>query len=89
MLEAHQFVFDSPYIERNADLAAYAAPSFTPGRPLLDAVMHLTHRIHRDFRYDSKATTLATPLRDVLEHRHGVCQDFAHLQIGCLRLDKK
>jgi transglutaminase-like putative cysteine protease len=85
LLEAYQFVFDSHYIQRNTELSAYAAPSFTPGRPVLDAVMHLTHRIHREFRYDAKATTLATPLREVLQHRHGVCQDFAHLEIGCLR----
>jgi len=52
---------------------------------LLDAVMDLTTRIHKDFRYDAKATTLSTPLAEVLQHRHGVCQDFAHLQIGCLR----
>ena len=85
VLEAFQFVFDSHYIQRNAELAAYAEPSFAPGRPLLEAAMDLTERIHREFRYDSKATSLATPLSEVLEHRHGVCQDFAHLQIACLR----
>jgi transglutaminase-like putative cysteine protease len=84
-LAAYQFAFDSHYVKRNGQLAAYAEPSFPPGRPLLVAVMDLTGRIHREFRYDSKATTLATPLGEVLEHRHGVCQDFAHLQIGCLR----
>lgn len=84
-LDAHQFVFDSHYIQRNAALLAYATPSFAPGRPLLDAVADLTARIHREFRYDAKATTLATPLGEVLAHRHGVCQDFAHLAIGCLR----
>ena len=84
-LEAYQFVFDSHYVQRSTEFIAYAASSFTPGRPLLDAVMHLTHRIHREFRYDAKATSLTTPVREVLLHRHGVCQDFAHLQIGCLR----
>jgi transglutaminase-like putative cysteine protease len=84
-LEAYQFVFDSHYVQRCVELRHYAASSFTPDRPLLDAMMHLTHRIHRDFRYDAKATSLATPLREVLLHKHGVCQDFAHLQIGCLR----
>ena len=77
--------FDRSYVPRNADLLAYAEPSFAAGRQLLDAVMDLTGRIHTDFRYDAKATTLATPVTEVLEHRHGVCQDFAHLQIGCLR----
>ncbi len=84
-LDALQFVFNSTYIQRSTDLADYAAPSFPPGRPMLEAVMDLTNRIHRDFRYDSKATSLSTPLTDVLKYRHGVCQDFAHLQIGCLR----
>ena len=85
MLAAAQFTFDSLYVPRNAELADYAAPSFAPHRPLLDAVMDLTGRIHKDFRYDAKATTLATPLTDVLKQRRGVCQDFAHLALGCLR----
>ena len=85
LLDASQFTFDSEYIERHADLAEYAAPSFPPGRPLLEAAMDLTRRIHKEFRYDAKATTLATPLGEVLAHKHGVCQDFAHLAIGCLR----
>ncbi len=84
-LDAYQFVFDSPYVKCDSALFAYAYPSFPPGRPWLEAVLDLTHRIHADFRYDTNATTTATPLRDVLELRRGVCQDFAHLQIGCLR----
>lgn len=84
-LEACQFVFDSPYIKCGPDLASYASPSFVAGRPLLEAVLDLAQRIHKDFRYDRQATTLATPLREVLKDRRGVCQDFAHLQIGCLR----
>jgi transglutaminase-like putative cysteine protease len=85
MREACQFTFDSTFVPRTSDLAAYAQPSFEPGRPLLDAVVDLTARIHKEFRYDAKATTLATPVAEVLKHRRGVCQDFAHLQIGCLR----
>jgi transglutaminase-like putative cysteine protease len=84
-LEAAQFVFDSAYIKASAELTAYVLPSFPPDRPLLDAVLDLTERIHTDFRYDPTATTVATPLADVLANRRGVCQDFAHLQIGCLR----
>ncbi len=84
-LEACQFVFDSPYIKASPELVRYASPSFTPGRPLLEAALDLTHRIHADFRYDPTATTITTPLREVLEQRRGVCQDFAHLEIGCLR----
>jgi transglutaminase-like putative cysteine protease len=84
-LQACQFALESSYVPCNAELAAYADLSFTPGRPLLEAVKDLTERIHKDFRYDAKATKLATPLAEVLQHRCGVCQDFAHLEIGCLR----
>jgi transglutaminase-like putative cysteine protease len=84
-LEACQFVFDSIYVKTTAELAAYAAPSFPPGRNLLEAVLDVTRRIHADFRYDPKATSVATPLSEVFAAGRGVCQDFAHLQIGCLR----
>ena len=84
-LEASQFAFDSASVRAWAALADYAAPSFPLGRPLFDAVLDLTRRIHAEFRYDPTATTIATPLSDVLASRRGVCQDFAHLQIGCLR----
>ena len=85
VLAASQFAFDSPYVSTDDRFTAYAAPSFAPGRPILAAVLDLTARIHSDFRYDPTATTIATPIKEVLEQRHGVCQDFAHLQIGCLR----
>jgi transglutaminase-like putative cysteine protease len=84
-LEARQFVYDSAYVKASPELAGYAAPSFPACRPVLEAARDLTRRIHEDFRYDPKATTVATPLHEVLELRRGVCQDFAHLQIGCLR----
>ncbi len=84
-LEAYQFVFDSPYVAASAELLAYAASSFAPRRPLLEAVGDLTERLHAEFTYDPWATMVNTPLSDVLRHRRGVCQDFAHLQIGCLR----
>ncbi len=84
-LEACQYVVDSPYVASSSALAEYARPSFPPRRPLLEGVLDLMQRIHREFRYDSRATTLATPLQEVLAGRRGVCQDFAHLQIGCLR----
>jgi transglutaminase-like putative cysteine protease len=65
--------------------AAYAAESFQPCRPLVDAAVDLAARIHRDFVYQPGFTSIATPLSEVLEHRRGVCQDFAHLMIACLR----
>ena len=84
-LDARQFVFDSAYIPRNVALADYARPSFGAGRSLLDAVLELTQRIYREFKFQAGATTIGTPILDVLRDRRGVCQDFAHLQIGCLR----
>ncbi|WP_129140342.1 transglutaminase family protein [Modicisalibacter coralii] len=84
-LQARQFRLDSPFIRCHPRLAAYAAPSFPAGRSLLDAVIDLNRRIHEEFTYDPGFTTLATPLMDVLDERRGVCQDFAHLAIGCLR----
>jgi transglutaminase-like putative cysteine protease len=84
-LEAYQYVFDSPYVPSLPQLLGYAAPSFPSGRPLLAAVLDLTRRIHADFTYDPRATSVSTPLTEVWQNRRGVCQDFAHLQIGCLR----
>ncbi len=84
-LEAYDFVFQSPRIRPSAEFASYAAQSFTPGRKFADALLDLTGRIHRDFRFDSKATSVRTPPEEVLRKRQGVCQDFAHVQIACLR----
>lgn len=84
-LEAQQFVFESPHVRPASDLADFAAPSFEAGRPLLEAVLDLNHRIHTDFTFDASATTVATPLEQVLRERRGVCQDFTHLALGCLR----
>lgn len=84
-LEAYQFVFESPRIRPTAQLASYTLQSFTPGRPFADALLDLTARIHTDFRFDSKATNVRTPTEEVFRKRRGVCQDFAHLQIACLR----
>ncbi len=68
-----------------ADVTAYAAESFPPGRNLIEAVGDLTSRIHRDFAYDPRATTVTTALSEVFQTRRGVCQDFARVQIACLR----
>jgi transglutaminase-like putative cysteine protease len=66
-------------------LAEYAEGSFHPGRPLVEAVLDLTDRVYREFQYEPGFTSIATPLLEVLEQRRGVCQDFAHLMIGCIR----
>lgn len=84
-LDARQYTLDSPLVAVSAELAEYAQPSFTQGRLITDAVNDLMQRIYKDFTFDPDFTTLATPLATVLEHRRGVCQDFAHLAIGCLR----
>ena len=63
----------------------YAEPSFAPRRPLVEGIAELTERIFNDFVYDPGFTTVTTPLEEVLQFRRGVCQDFAHLAIGCLR----
>jgi transglutaminase-like putative cysteine protease len=82
---AGEFAFDSPLIQNNSELAAYARESFPAGRPILEAADELNHRIYSDFTYDSAATSVHTPVSVVFGHRRGVCQDFAHLAIACLR----
>ena len=84
-IEATQYQFESPRIRTRPDFAAYALVSFTPGRPLPEALRDLTSRIHRDFRFDAKVTTVRTTIEEVFKKRRGVCQDFAHVQIACLR----
>lgn len=75
----------SPLVGPTPDLAAYAAPSFPRGRRLDEALRDLSTRIHADFAFDATFSDVSTPLAEVLEARRGVCQDFAHLAIGCLR----
>lgn len=82
---ASQFCFASPYIPRHDDFVAYALPSFTPERPLLEAAQDLMSRIYREFAYESHATEVSTPALESLALRSGVCQDFAHVLVACLR----
>jgi transglutaminase-like putative cysteine protease len=84
-LLAYHLALPSPRIAASPQLVEYARPSFTPGRPIVEAVADLGARIHADFTFDPKATTVHTPLAELLEIRRGVCQDFAHLAIGCVR----
>jgi transglutaminase-like putative cysteine protease len=84
-LDAVQYALDSPLVESSGTFADYAATTFTPGRPLLDAVTDICHRIHSDFDYESGSTSVGTPLHEVFAQRKGVCQDFAHVGIACLR----
>lgn len=84
-LEAIQFAFESPQTRISDEIRAYARRSFPAGRPVLEGALDLTRRINREFMFDTTATTVSTPVDDVLRSRRGVCQDFAHLQIACLR----
>lgn len=82
---AREFTFDSTYVIRSAELANYALGSFVPNQPFLPCVLDLTERIHSEFKFLPGATKVGTPIADVLRMRKGVCQDFAHVQLGCLR----
>ena len=83
--KSSEFTFDSPLIRTVPMYADYAGSCFPAGRPLLEGVMELTGRIYRDFQFDPEATTISTPIDEVFKNRRGVCQDFAHLEIACLR----
>lgn len=85
LILAREFLLNSPMIKASSELADYAMPLFQDDTPLLSAVRSLTEKIFQDFTYDPEFTTLATPLSEVMAHKRGVCQDFAHLAIGCLR----
>lgn len=85
VVEPYQFIFDSPQVRASFELADYARESFGKDTPVLVGALDLTRRIFEDFKFDPKATTVATPLEEVWEKRRGVCQDFAHLGIACLR----
>lgn len=83
--EILQYAFDSPLIATSQPLLDYALPSFTPGRPVAEAAVDLMLRINADFIFDPTATTVTTQLAEAMRLRRGVCQDFAHILIGCLR----
>lgn len=84
-LEASQFRFDSPRAPDLLEATEYARESFPQGRPILEALLDLTARIHHDFQYRPLSTTVSTPVEEVFRQRHGVCQDFAHLELAMLR----
>jgi transglutaminase-like putative cysteine protease len=82
---ATEFVFASPYVQPHPDFADYARASFTPARPVLIAACEVMSRIHQEFTYETASTDINTPALEALKRRKGVCQDFAHILIGCLR----
>ena len=82
---ASEFIFPSAYVPLHDDFVAYARASFTPGRALFDAALDLTRRMYVDFEYASGSTEINTPAVQALAQRRGVCQDFSHIFIACLR----
>ena len=84
-LEVRRYRSESPYVRVKRDFGAYSAECFEPKRPVLDASEALMRKIHAEFTYAPGETQIATPLMEVLKERRGVCQDYAHLMIACLR----
>lgn len=84
-LSAAEYCFDSRLVPTARMYAEYASVSFTAGRPLLEAMLDLTKRIYHEFTYDNEATAVTTTVPEVFKERRGVCQDFAHVQLACLR----
>ena len=84
-LDAVRFLFESAHVRIKHELALYAADCFPPDTPVLVGAQALMAKIFREFKFDPEATTVSTPIMEVLEKKRGVCQDFAHLMIACLR----
>lgn len=85
LLEVKQFIAATPMTSADVAITAYAAQSFTPGRSIYESSKNLMHRIFSDFKFETGFTTISTPITVVMKERKGVCQDFAHLAIACLR----
>ncbi len=85
ILDATQYLFESPYARVKRNLRAYAGDCFEPGRPILAAAAALMVKIYGGFRFDAAATNVTTPVMKFFEQKRGVCQDFTHLMISCLR----
>jgi transglutaminase-like putative cysteine protease len=83
--QASGFSYGSHHAPIDMAFAIYAQSSFTPGRNLVEAARHLMQRIHTDFQYQSLSTDISTPALSVLRDKRGVCQDFAHVMLACLR----
>ncbi len=84
-LDALPYVISTSLTTANQQMVDYALTSFTPNRPIIEACEELMGKIYQDFAFDSQFSTINTPLVDVFKHKKGVCQDFAHLAIACLR----
>ncbi len=85
VLDASQFRYESPAVRLKKIFTQYSDSCFSPATPILAAAQKLMQKIFTEFTFDSSATEITTPLLHVLEQKRGVCQDFAHLMIACLR----
>lgn len=83
--DARQYINETEITTVTEDIAAYTRQTFTPNRSMFEATQELMQRIHHDFEFKPGFTTVATPLKEVMQQRKGVCQDFAHLAIACIR----
>ena len=85
LIAVQEYCFDSPLVRAHSSLREYANATFTPGRDLKEAVVEFNARINAEFKYEPASTDISTPLATVLREKRGVCQDFAHVAVGCLR----
>ncbi|MCK0145802.1 transglutaminase family protein [Arenibacter sp. F26102] len=83
--DIRQFYLESPYVTFLKDIRAYALKSFTPNRPIMEAMLELNNRIYSDFTFTPGFTEISTPLEEVFKHKKGVCQDYAHFGLACVR----
>lgn len=84
-IDARQYVPETAATTFESGITSYAMVSFTPGRPIYEAIYDLMERIYKEFQFKPGFTTVATPISEVMKQRKGVCQDFAHVGIACLR----
>jgi transglutaminase-like putative cysteine protease len=80
-----EFAYDSPLATATQEATSFAARCFPAGRPIVTGLRDLTNRIRRDFAYVPGSTDISTPIAEVMRHKRGVCQDFAHVMIAGLR----
>jgi transglutaminase-like putative cysteine protease len=85
LLTVREFCFDSPLVRAHVSLRNYAQVTFVPGRDLKESIIDFKARIHDEFTYATASTDVSTPLATVMREKRGVCQDFAHVAVGCLR----
>jgi transglutaminase-like putative cysteine protease len=84
-IDARQYVPETTITSYDAAVTSYALASFTNNRPVVEALHHLTTRIFTDFQFKPGFTTIATPVSELMTQKKGVCQDFAHVAIACVR----